>query len=216
MSPFRPNPLTPFPAREGGKFGEVLPAGGEVNPKTLANHQPTGVGKRGFRGRKPPGGGPWGVSPHKTKRGGESPTLTNPPRVGPKPLANPKPTRVGKWGVQGREAPMAGGVGGAPHKFKRGGRIATLATTPRARPKTLANPRPTGVGKGGSRGAKPPWRGVWGCPPQIQKKGRIATLATPPRVGPKTLANPQPTRVGNWGWRGRSPLPRGLGDVPPK
>jgi len=36
------------------------------------------------------------------------------------------------------------------------------------RGRTPANPKPTGVGKGGSRGAKPPWQGVWGCPPQNQ------------------------------------------------
>jgi len=36
--PFRPNPLTPFPRREGGKFGGIPPfplgreARGEINP----------------------------------------------------------------------------------------------------------------------------------------------------------------------------------------
>jgi len=30
-----------------------------------------GGGKTGVQGAKPPGGGLWGVSPHKTKRGGE-------------------------------------------------------------------------------------------------------------------------------------------------
>jgi len=110
MCPFRPNPLAPFPAREGGKFG-----GGEVSlrvgPKTLANPQLTGVGKGGPGGRSPHGGGLWGVSPHKFKRGGEAPTLTNPLRVGPRTLANLQPTGVGTKGGPGGTSPLAGGVG---------------------------------------------------------------------------------------------------------
>jgi len=39
--------------------------------KTLANPKPTRVGNGGSRGRKPPGRGLWGVSPHKFKRGSE-------------------------------------------------------------------------------------------------------------------------------------------------
>ncbi len=38
-----------------------------------------------------------------------------------------------------------------------------LATPPRVGPKTLANPQPTGVGKGGSRGRKPPGFGICLC-----------------------------------------------------
>jgi len=73
--------------------------------------------------------------------------------------------------------------------------------------KTLANPKPTGVGKGGPGGGAP-WRGgVGGVPPQnLKRGGELPTLATPPRVGPKTLANPKLTRVGKGGPRGRSPL----------
>jgi len=48
---------------------------------------------------------------------------------------------------------MAGGVGGVPPtKPKIGGELPTLATRQRVGPKTLVNPKPTGVGKGGSRG----------------------------------------------------------------
>ena len=39
------------------------------------------------------------------------------PLGGDKTLANPKPTGVGKGGVQGGEAPMAGGMGDVPPKF---------------------------------------------------------------------------------------------------
>ena len=52
-------------------------------------------GQTGVQGAKPPGGGCGGVSPHKTlKRGRLLPPAT-PPRVGPKPLANPQLTGVG-------------------------------------------------------------------------------------------------------------------------
>jgi len=79
----------------------------------------------GVQGAKPPGRGLWGVSPHKTKRGGELPPLATPPRVGPKTLANPKPTRVGK-GVEGAQPPPRGFGGSAPKNQKRG-RVARIS-----------------------------------------------------------------------------------------
>jgi len=51
----------------------------------------------GVQGGEAPWRGVEGVSPHETLKGGELPTLDNPPQVGPKTLASPKPTRVGKW-----------------------------------------------------------------------------------------------------------------------
>jgi len=77
--------------------------------------------------------------------------------------------------------------------------LPTLATRPRVGPKTPANPQPTGVGnRGGSRGAKPPWRGVWGCAP-----------FTPTEVSLFEKGRPAPTliKLGGGG---------GLGDVPPQ
>jgi len=73
----------------------------------------------GSRGRSPLAGG-LGDVPPKTKRGGELPTFANPPRVGPKTPANPKPTRVGKLGVQGAKPPGRGFGGCAPKNKKRG------------------------------------------------------------------------------------------------
>jgi len=81
--------------------------------------------------------------------------------VGPKTLANPKSTGVGKTGVEGAKPPPRGYGGCAPRALKEGGELPTLANPPRVGPKTLANLKPTGVGKGWSRGAKPPWQG--GC-----------------------------------------------------
>jgi len=69
---FRPNPLP--------RLGSS--ARGEVNPKTPANPQPTRVGKTGVQGAEPPGGGLWGVSPHKTKIRGEQPALASPATSG--------------------------------------------------------------------------------------------------------------------------------------
>jgi hypothetical protein len=116
-----------------------------VRPKPQANPQPTGVGNGGSRGAKPPWRGAWGVSPHKTKEGGELPPPATPPRVGPKPQANPQPTGVGKGGGGGAAPPR--GFGGCPPQNQRRGRAATPATPPRVGPKPQANPQPTGVGK---------------------------------------------------------------------
>jgi len=101
-----------------------------VGPKTLANPKPTGVGKRGSRGAKPPWQGVVGGVPRKDKRGNELPTLATPPRVGPKTPANPKPTGLGKRGVQGGEAPMAGVVGGVPPQIQKRERVAHLSNLP--------------------------------------------------------------------------------------
>jgi len=122
--PFRPNPLPPFLAREGGKFGGVLPspprsgAGREVNPKTLANLQPTMVGKGGPGGQSPLAVG-LGDGPPRTLKRGELSAPVTPPRVGPKTLANPQPTMVGKGGPGGK-APWRGVWGVSPHEFKKG------------------------------------------------------------------------------------------------
>jgi len=61
-----------------------------------------GGGQTRVQGGEAPWQGVWGVSPHKFKRGNESPTLATTPRVGPKTLANPQPTGVGKRGSRGQ------------------------------------------------------------------------------------------------------------------
>jgi hypothetical protein len=161
-----------------------------------------GGGKTGgSRGRKPPGRGFWGVSPQNKKRG-ELPTLATPPRVGPNTLANPKPTGVGKWGVQGAQAPWQGVLGGVPPEPKKmgvqgGKRVAHLSNPATSGAQAAGKPKANGGGKmWGSRGRKPPGRGFGGCPPRTKRGGELPTLATPPRVGPNTLANPKPTGVG--------------------
>jgi len=129
--------------------------------------------KPGVEEAQPPPRGFGGCAPKNLKIGGELPTLANQPPSGTQEAGEPSAYGGGQKGVQGGEAPMAGGCGGCPPtKPKRGSELPLLATPPRVGPKKLANPQPTGVGKRGSRGAKPPWRGVvGGVPPQNQKEG---------------------------------------------
>jgi hypothetical protein len=159
--PFRPNPLTPFPAREGGKFG-----GGEVSlrvgPKTPANPKPTRAGKRGVQGAKPPGRGLWGCPPTNSK-GGEFPPLSNLPTSGTQSASEPLAHGGGQGGPGGK-APWQGVWGVSPHKTLKGGELSAPALPPRVGPKTLANPKPTGVGKIEGRGGFAPSPGR--CPLQ--------------------------------------------------
>jgi len=82
-------------------------SGAQAAGKPKAN----GGGKMGGPGGASPLAGGFGGCPPRTKRGGELPTLATPPRVGPKPLANPKSTGVGKpaspskalWAIIGAE-----------------------------------------------------------------------------------------------------------------
>ena len=96
----------------------------------------------------------------------------------------------------------------------------TIATTPRVGSKTLANPQPTGVGKRGSRGAKPPGRGFGGCPPQIQERGRVARISNPAMSHEwdpepwRTLSPRGRAKLGGRG--GRAPMAGGLGGVSPQ
>jgi hypothetical protein len=60
--PFRPNPLAPFPAREGGKFGG---AGGEVTPQHPGKPLAHEGEKRGVQGACGPLAGGLGDVPPK-------------------------------------------------------------------------------------------------------------------------------------------------------
>jgi len=156
------------------------------------------------------------VSPHEIKRGSEAPTLANPPRVGPKTPANPKPTGWANGGPGGTD-PWRGAWGMCPLSdltpcpLPCEGRGKIWRGSPHEwDPKTLANPQPTRVGKG-VQGAQAPWQGVWGmCPQRIKIRGELPPFTAPPRVGPKTPANPQPTGVGK-GVQGAQPPGGGRG-----
>ena len=149
------------------------------------------------------------------KKGGRVAHISPPATSGTQDAGKPSANGGGpKGGVQGAQAPSQGVWGMCPQK--RRGELPTLATPPRVGPNTPANPQPTGVGKRGWRGRKPPPRGFGGCAPKIKKGGELPTLATRPRVGPKTLANPRPTGVGKWGVEGAQAPSQGVWGMCPQ
>jgi len=127
----------------------------------------------GSMGAKPPWRGVGGV-PQSFKIGGELLPFAIPPRVGPKALANLKPTREGKWGGPWGRSPHGGGLGGVPQSFKIGGELLPFATPPRVGPKTLANTKLTRVGKMVVQGAKPLGKGFGGSAPTKPKMEKKA------------------------------------------
>ena len=188
-----------------------------VGPKTLANPKPTRVGKGGSRGAKPPWqGAVGGVSPQRQKRERVA-HISEPATSGTQNVGKPQANGGGKMGgSRGPQAPWRGAVGVPPHKDKRGNELPTLATPPRVGPKTLANPKPTGVGKG-VQGAKPPGRGFGGCAPKNQERGRVANPCNPARSGTQNAGEPSAYGGGKKGVQGAKPPWRGaVGGVPPQ
>jgi hypothetical protein len=104
-------------------------------------------------------------------------------------------------GPRGAKPPWRGAWGVSPNFQKRGEQL-TPVTKQRVGPRTLANPKPTGVGKQGSRGQGPLAGSLGDVPPETENRDKLPTLANSPRVGPKTPANPKPTRVGKRGVQG--------------
>ena len=104
-----------------------------------------------------------------------------------------------------------------PQNFKEGGKQLTLTIRLRVGPETLANPQPTRVSKGGSRGAQAPLAGaVGGVPPQIQKRGRVAPISKPTHEWDPTRQQTQSPRGWAAGVEGAQPLPRGFGGMCPQ
>jgi len=149
------------------------------------------------------------MCPQNFQRRGEQPTLATPPRVGPKTLANPKPTRVGKTGGPGgAKPPWRGAVGGVPPRNQKRGRAAHINKPATSGTQNAGKPSAYGGGQnGGSRGAKPPWRGaVGGVPPRNQKRGRVAHINKPATSGTQNPGKPSAYGGGqNGGPGGRSP-----------
>jgi len=111
--PFRPNPLTLFPAREGGKFGRVR-LGERVTFKTLANPQSTRVGNWGSRGRSPLAGGLGDVPPRTLKRGRIA-HISNPATSGTQNAGEPSANEGGQTGSRGAKPPWRGAWGCPVH-----------------------------------------------------------------------------------------------------
>ncbi len=132
----------------------------------------------GSRGRSPLARG-LGDVPPETENRGKLPTLANPPRVGPKAHEGGQ-----MGGPRGAKPPWRGAWGESPHFQKRGEQL-TPVTKQRVGPRTLANPKPTGVGKQGSRGQGPLAGSLGDVPPKTENRDKLPTLTNPPRVGPK-------------------------------
>jgi hypothetical protein len=128
--------------------------------------------KAGVEGAQAPSQGVWGMCPQNFRRRGELPTLAHPPRVGPKTLANPQPAGVGKRGVQGGEAPMAGGLEGVPPRNQKRERVAHINKPAASGTRNADKPSARGGGKtGGPGGRSPHGGGFGGCPPTKPKEG---------------------------------------------
>jgi len=108
----------------------------------------------GVQGAEPPWRGVMGgVPPRKLKKGRVT-NPCNPPTSGTQNAGESSANEGGERGGGGG-APWQGVWGMCPQKQKIGDELPTLATQPRGGPKTPANPKPTGVGKWGSRGRSP-------------------------------------------------------------
>jgi hypothetical protein len=204
--------FSPFPAREGGKFGWVLRTGERLTPKRRQTLSLRGWANLGVQGASPPGGG--GGCPPTNSKGGELPTLSTCPRVGPNTLANHQPTRVGKFGGPGGFAPWRG-RGVSPHKFKRG-RVAHLINLPTSGAQYTGEPSAHEGGQTwGSRGLRPlAWAG--GVPPQIQKGASCPHYQPAHEWGPIRWRTLNPRGWANLGVQGgEAPMAGGCGGCPP-
>jgi hypothetical protein len=189
-----------------------------VGPETLANPQPTRVGKPGGPGgRSPLAGAVGGVPPRNQKRG-RGARINNPATSGTQDAGKPSANEGGQTGGPGGASPLAGGCGGVPPRNQKRGRGARINNPATSGTQNVGEPKANEGGQSGVEGAQPPPRGFGGCAPTKLKIGdEQPTSAIPPRVGPETLANPRPTRVGKPGGPGgRSPHGGGCGGVPPR
>jgi hypothetical protein len=153
--PPRPNPLTPFPAREGGKFGRVLPSTsgrgrGEANPATSGT-QAAGEseahegGGNGGPGGEAPWQGVWGMCPQELKLGANS-----------LPLQPRYEWDQKRWQAQSPRGWAKGGPGGlgdVPPKFSKKGKAANSYYPATSGTQNPGEPSASEGGQnGGSRG----------------------------------------------------------------
>jgi len=142
-----------------------------LTTKMLANPKLTRVGKGGPGGRSPHGGGRGGCPPTKSKEGGELPTLSTCPRVGPNTLANPQPTRVGNRWWRGR-SPLPGGLGDVPPRtLRRGESSPPYQPAHEWDPKLWRTLSPRGWENRWWRGRSPLPGGLGDVPPRTLRRG---------------------------------------------
>jgi hypothetical protein len=186
-----------------------------VGPKTLANPQPTRVGKRGSRGAEPPGGGCGGVPPRNQKRG-RGARINNPATSGTQNVGEPKANGGGQRGWRGLR-PLPGGLGDVPPNFSNKGRAANSCHPATSGTQDAGEPSANEGGQtGGPGGASPLAGGCGGVPPRNQKRGRGARINNPATSGTQNAGKPSANEGGQtWGARGLRPMAGGCGGCPP-
>ena len=155
------------------------------------------------------------MCPQKLKIGDEQPTPATPPRVGPKTLANPRPTGVGKRGSKGL-GPLAGGCGGCAPTIPKRGRVATPFNLATSGTQNVGEPSANGGGQTGGPGGGAPWQGVVGdVPPETENRGRAAHISNPATSGTQNVGEPSANGGGQTGGPGgEAPWQGVVGDVP--
>jgi hypothetical protein len=149
------------------------------------------------------------VSPHEALKRGEQSTPATPPTSGTQNAGEPSANEGGQMGVQGAKPPGGGFGGVSPHETLKRGEQLTPATPPRVGPKTPASPKPTRVGKWGSRGRSPLAGGLGGVPPRNLKKGRAVNPCNPATSGTQNAGEPLAHEGGQMGVQGAKPPGRG-------
>jgi hypothetical protein len=185
------------------------PGGGTQN----APLSPRGWQNGGPGGQSPHGGGLWGVSPHKTKRGRVA-NPCNPATSGAQNAGKSLANGSGKLGVEGAQAPSQGVWGMCPQK--RRGRAAHISNPPASGTQNAGKPSADEGGKlGGPGGASPLAGGLGDVPPKFSKKGRAANSCHPATSGAQNAGEPSAYEGGQIGGPGGEAPMAGAWGVPP-
>jgi len=146
------------------------------------------------------------------------PTFANLPTSGALNAGKPSAYGGGQRGVQGGEAPMAGGVGGVPPQKQKRERIAHISNPATSGAQNAGEPSANGGGERGVEGGEAPMVGsVGGVPPQKQKRERIAHISNPATSGALNAGKPSANGGGQRGVHGgEAPMAGGVGGVPPQ
>jgi hypothetical protein len=193
----------PTKPKEGASRHPLQPRH-EWDPKRWQTLSLRGWANGGGGGASPLPGG-LGGAPKNQNRGRAATTPCNPATSGTQNSGKPSATGVGKRGVQGGKAPMAGGVGGVPPQNQRRGRAATPCNPATSGTQNPGKPSAYGGGQTGVQGAQPPPRGFGGCAPKNQNRGRAAHISNPATSGTQSRWQTLSPR----GWGGGVKLEKG-------
>jgi len=150
------------------------PRGGPERWQTLSQRG----GQWGVEGAAPPPRGFGGCAPKFSKKG-KAANSCHPATRGTQDAGEPSAYGGGPRGVQGAKPPGRGLWGVSPPQIQKRGRVAQISHPATRGPRTLANPKPTGVGKPGGQGAK-----------QSPSMGRLLRRLKPPRNDLKSEKEP--------------------------